>query len=317
MHGALPSCVRRASTETYEPPSGRYGGGMFSVEERDLVRERLLGLAEADPAVVGAAITGSQATGDGDRWSDIDLAFAIDGALGTAMRRWTQRLYEEFAAVHHWDLPSGSAIYRVFLLPGCLEADIAFVPAADFGARGPSWRTVFGQPRHPRPVPPPSHEHLAGLAWHHALHARISIQRHRWWQAEHWISALRNQVIALACLRLGHPTSYAKGAHLLPAELTESLEAALVTNLEEAGLRRALVAATAALNAELQRTDPALATRLHPTLSELATSETEAPASRSGSVAGAFVAAQAAVEDEERYADAVRRYERGQQAQPG
>jgi predicted nucleotidyltransferase len=55
---------------------------MFCLEERDRVRQRLLHLAEADPTVVGAAITGSHATDDGDRWSDIDLAFAIQGPLG-------------------------------------------------------------------------------------------------------------------------------------------------------------------------------------------------------------------------------------------
>src|SRR5262245_43454594 len=206
---------------------------MFSVEERDLVRKRLLGLAEADPAVVGAAITGSQATDDGDRWSDIDLAFAIDGSLEVAKQRWTQRLYQDFAAIHHWDLPSGSAVYRVFLLPGCLEVDIAFGPAADFGPHGPSWRPVFGHPTQPQPVAPPSYDYLSGLAWHHALHAWVCIRRHRWWQAEYWISALRNQVIALACLRLGHATSYAKGAHLLPADLTAPLEATLVRTLDE------------------------------------------------------------------------------------
>lgn len=36
---------------------------MFSVEERDLIRRRLLNLADQDPAVVAAAaITGSHAT---------------------------------------------------------------------------------------------------------------------------------------------------------------------------------------------------------------------------------------------------------------
>jgi hypothetical protein len=38
-----------------------------------------------------------------------------------------------------------------------------------------------------------------------ALHARICIERGRWWQAEHWISAMRDHVITLACLRLGYP----------------------------------------------------------------------------------------------------------------
>jgi hypothetical protein len=100
---------------------------------------------------------------------------------------------------------------------------------------------------------------LIGLAWHHALHVRVCIERRRWWQAEHWIGAVRAQVIALACLRLGHPTSYAKEAHLLPAQLTAPLEATLVRSLDEAELRRALASAVAALTAELDRTDPALA----------------------------------------------------------
>jgi hypothetical protein len=228
---------------------------MFAVEERDRVQERLLALAESDPAVVGAAITGSLAAGEGDRWSDLDLSFAVDGDLDAALERWTRRLYDDFAALHHWDLPSGPSIYRVFLLPDWLEVDIAFTPTADFGPRGPRWRTVFGHPGQPAPQPPPSRDTLAGMAWHHALHARVSIERHRWWQAEHWISAVRDQTIALACLRLGYPVHYAKGAHLLPEELTAPLTATLAQSLDEAELRRALNAATTALAHELKRND--------------------------------------------------------------
>jgi hypothetical protein len=76
-------------------------------------------------------------------------------------------------------------------------------------------------------------------------------------------------VLALACARLGYPVSYGKGAHLLPAELTDPLRDALVTALEPAELRRALAAAASALAHELDRTDQALASRLHPLLSEL------------------------------------------------
>ncbi|MFI6784886.1 hypothetical protein [Micromonospora sp. NPDC050276] len=242
---------------------------MFSGGKRDSIREQLLALAEGDPAVVGAAITGSHAVGDSDRWSDIDLMFGIEGSLDSAMHRWTELLYRDFAAVHHWDLPSGSAVYRVFLLPGMLELDIGFTPAAKFGPHGAHWRTVFGHPALARDDPPPCRRTLAGLGWHHALHAWICIQRHRWWQAEQWISALRGQVLALACLRLGHPTSYAKGAHLLPAEVTASLNTTLVRALEGAELTRALSAATAALTAELALADAALAARLASALSDL------------------------------------------------
>jgi hypothetical protein len=77
-------------------------------------------------------------------------------------------------------------------------------------------------------------------------------------------------VLALACARLGYPASYGKGAHLLPAALTEPLEAALFASLEPAELRRALAAAATALADELDRTDPDLAPRLRPLLRELA-----------------------------------------------
>jgi hypothetical protein len=239
---------------------------MFSVQERDRVRGRLLELAGADPGVVGAAITGSHATGGGDEWSDIDLALAIDGGLGDALGRWTELLCGVFGALHHWDLPSGSTIYRVFLLPEGLEVDLAFTPAAEFGPRGPAWRTVFGATVPPAPGAPPRRDDLIGLGWHHVLHARACIERGQPWQAEYWISGARDQVLALACRRLGKPVGYAKGADLLPPELTGSLVPTLVSSLEEPELRRALAAAATALVAELERTDAPLATRLRPIL---------------------------------------------------
>ena len=239
---------------------------MFSVEERDSVRDRLLRVAEGDPAVVGAAVTGSQAVGGGDRWSDLDLAFGVEGPIEVAMSRWTELIHRDFAAVHHWDLPAGPSVYRVFLLPTGLELDLAFVPATEFGPHGPAWRTVFGQPAPEQAAPSPSRRDLVGLGWHHVLHARTSIRRRQWWQAEHWISALRGHILALASLRLGHPTGYAKGAHLLPADVTGPLAATLVRELDEAELDRALGAATSALIAEVATVDEALAGRLAPVL---------------------------------------------------
>jgi hypothetical protein len=239
---------------------------MFTVEQRDSMRDRLLSLAEGDSAVVGAAVTGSHAVSGSDRWSDIDLVFGVEGSLETTMRHWTELIYREFDAVHHWDLAAGSAVYRVFLMSTGLEADIAFVPAAGFAPEGPSWRTVFGDPAPERTVPTASRRSLTGLAWHHALHAGVCIRRRRWWQAEHWISSLRGHILALACLRLGHPTHYAKGAHLLPAEVTGSLTGTLVRSLDEAELVRALDAAISALMTEISLVDPALSTRLAPVL---------------------------------------------------
>ncbi len=243
---------------------------MFKVEERDRVRARLLELADSDPDVVAAAITGSYAAGTSDEWSDVDLAFSIRGSVQNALERWTPRLYADFGALHHWDLPWGSSVYRVWLLAGGLEVDISFTPADDFGPRGPNWRTVFGEAAELVESPPQRRDDLLGLAWHHVLHARICIERRQRWQAEWLIGGIREHVLALACLRFGYPTRFAKGVDLLPAEVTQPFEETLVRSLDEAELRRALATAVSALLAELQRTDADLAARLHPVLQEAA-----------------------------------------------
>jgi hypothetical protein len=243
---------------------------MFAVEERARVRERLVELARADPEVAGAAHVGSYAADGGDRWSDIDLHLGIEADdLAPAMERWTRWLYDDFGALHHWDLPSGAALYRVFLLRGCLEVDLGFRPITDFGPRGPDWRTIFGEALAPREAPRPTFDHLVGLAWHHLLHAHVSIERGRWWQAVHWIGEARNQVFSLACRRLGLLTGFAKAVHLLPREVAAPLAATLPAELAAPELRRALRALIAEFRAEVLRAEPDLVERVRPLLSEL------------------------------------------------
>ena len=241
---------------------------MFTAAERDRVRALVLSVAETDDDVVAAAITGSHASGSEDEWSDVDLAFAVRGALEPALARWTDHLYRDLGALHHWDLASGSSVYRVFLLPNCLEIDIAFTPEADFAPRGPAWRTVFGEAGELAEQAAPDVNGLVGLAWHHVLHARAAIERGKPWQAEHWISAVRDHVLSLACVRLGYPARYGKGADLLPAAVLRPLEVTLPSSLAEAELRRTLAAVSGALLDELKRTDASLAERLRPVLAE-------------------------------------------------
>ena len=50
---------------------------MFTVEQRNALRERVLRLGEADDRVVAGAVVGSLAVDGGDRFSDVDLTFAV------------------------------------------------------------------------------------------------------------------------------------------------------------------------------------------------------------------------------------------------
>ncbi len=186
---------------------------------------------------------------------------------------WTAVFSRELGALHHWDLRSGASIYRVFLLPTGLEVDVAVTPQAEFSARGPQFRLLFGPTRQGEPAPQPDAQYLIGLGWHHVLHARASIERGKPWRAAYWIGELRNHIVELACRRLGEESFHARGADRLPAAVTESLTATLVRALDAAELRRALAAATACFIGELAAWDAALAARLTPVLHEFGTSQ--------------------------------------------
>ncbi len=243
---------------------------MFSIEYRDRVRDAVLGLASSDKRVVAGAVVGSLALDEGDRWSDLDLTFAVaDGVLVVqVLDDWTRRLVDEFAAVQLFDLPSGASIYRVFLLPGCLQFDLSFTSAAQFGARGPKFRLLFGSAVEKEFVSPlPAYE-LFGYAVHHALRARFCIERGRYWQAEYWISGARDYALSLACRRRELPTAHGRGFDQLPVEVKSAFEDTLVRSLERGELLRALSTTIAGLLSEAEQVRP-LAAQVEPQLREL------------------------------------------------
>ena len=191
---------------------------------------------------MAAAEVGSRATGPGDRWSDIDLTFGV--AAGTTVAEilaaWTPEIEREFDAVPLFDLPYLSTIYRVFLFPGLLQVDLSFTPAHEFGALGPKFKLLFGEAVTRSAVASPSATHRFGLAVHHALRARICIERERFWQAEYWISSLRDEALALACMKRGLIAAYARGDDELPEDVRGVFVGALVRSLDRAELTRAL-----------------------------------------------------------------------------
>ena len=243
---------------------------MFGIGDRERVRLRVLELASADARVVAGAAVGSLAQGGGDRWSDLDLTFAVaDGVpVAEVLGDWTSNLVHELDAVQLFDLPSGPALYRVFLLPGCLQLDLSFTPASGFGAGGPKFKLLFGSTvERAYPSPPSAHE-LFGYAVHHALRARFSIERGRYWHAEYWVSGVRDYALSLACRRRNLPARYGRGFDDLPADVRDGFRDALVRSLERDELLRALGTAVAGLLREADEVRE-LAAKLEPELRAL------------------------------------------------
>jgi hypothetical protein len=245
---------------------------VFTVEQRDALRARMLQLAEEDERVVAGAAVGSLAVGTGDRFSDLDLTFAIADSVAVAavLEDWTRTLAQELDAVQLADLQAGHTIYRVFLLPDALQFDLSMTPAAEFRPAGPKFQLLFGEtaPEEPeargRPpgglfIPTPS---VAGdiFGWGviYALHARACIERGRVWQAEHYVGAVRDHALSLACLHRGLPAVQARGYDELPAETLAGFDRTHVGSVEPEALRRALAASALALlneGAEADLTD--------------------------------------------------------------
>jgi hypothetical protein len=94
---------------------------------------------------------------------------------------------------------------------------------------------------------PPTPEDLFGWGVIYALHARACIERGRVWQAEHYIGAVRDRVLTLACLHHGLPARQARGYDDLPAETLARLDASHVAKIEAEPLRQALAASVRAL----------------------------------------------------------------------
>jgi hypothetical protein len=238
---------------------------VFTVEQREAFRDRLLRHAQEDERVVAGAAVGSLAVDDGDRFSDLDLTFGIADRVPVSdvLNDWKRTLVDELDAVHLADLDRGPTTYRVFQLPEGLQCDLSMTPAAQFRPAGPRFRLLFGEiaagePEVPTPAAvgdlfiatPAVAGDIFGWGVIYALHARACIERGRAWQAEHYVGAVRDHALSLACLRQGLIAVQARGYDDLSAETLARFEQAHIGAADPAALRAALTASVLALMRE-------------------------------------------------------------------
>jgi hypothetical protein len=190
-----------------------YHRRMFTVQQREALLERMLALADDDERVVAGALVGSLAVDAGDRYSDVDLTFAVDdeAKVAVVLDGWTRTLIDELGAVYLADLTRGPTTYRVFLLPDALQLDLSMTPATEFRPAGPRFRLLFGKTTDETSEPSDQTDPAVGdlfiatpavagsiFGWGviYALHARACIERGRTWQAEHYVGAVRDHALS-------------------------------------------------------------------------------------------------------------------------
>ena len=83
------------------------------------------------------------------------------------------------------------------------------------------------------------------------------------------ISGVRDNALALGCIRHGLPAVHGRGMDLLPSEVTAQFEGSLVRQLDSAELSRAFRVAVDGLLSEIRSIDEELAGRLQEALRDL------------------------------------------------
>ncbi|MCA1839654.1 MAG: nucleotidyltransferase domain-containing protein [Actinobacteria bacterium] len=222
---------------------------MFDIAERDRVSDHVLAMANRDDRIVAAAVVGSLALGGGDRWSDVDLTFALaDGVdMHEVLADWSSEINKELDGLHLFDLPAGESIYRVFMMRKLLQLDISFTPTAEFRPGSPRFRLVFGtagEPKTPEALPTGD---LIGWSVLWARHARVCLERGDLWQAVYCINELRDNAMSLACMGRDLPARFGKGFDDLPEEARTRFAPCLPGSLEPEEILRALGATVHAL----------------------------------------------------------------------
>lgn len=247
---------------------------MYTVKDRERVRDRLVQMSRADSRLIAGALIGSTAAGGGDRWSDLDLTFGLadDASIEDVLEDWAKRLATEFGAVHLFDLPHLSTIYSVFLLSGNLQVDLSFTPGTKFLGQSLKREVLFGNPLERDAGKPTSAKHFFGLGVVYLLHARACIARGRLWEAEYCISAARDQALTLACLHRGLKTTFGRGFDDLPLETLRPFMGTLVGSLDSRELLQKL---TMTVNELLENSVDVreLASKIDPQLREIGSSK--------------------------------------------
>lgn len=247
---------------------------VFTSQQREQIRAELVAAAKADTRIAGAAHFGSAALGLQDRWSDIDLGLGLAGGadLDQVLMDWTARLYRDHAAVANYDVSRGDILYRVFLLANTLQIDLSFWPASQLRAVGQKFRLIFGAAGEPVSAPVPDSRDLMGMAWLYALHVRSSLARSRLLQAEHMLSGMRDNVLALMCKRQGVAAVQGRGLDDLTAQQKARAAESLARSLEPAELNRAFRVTMDVLLEELRAADGDLTAKLEGTLHRIVNS---------------------------------------------
>lgn len=246
---------------------------MFIAADRETLRARLIETARVHSDIETAALLGSAARGEEDRWSDIDLALGLGPGVDpkTAADTWTELVEQTNPVVDHLDIEAAGGLYRVLLLASTLQVDLSFWPHGQLPASNDSVHVLFGDTAS-QTAPAQAAKDLSShvrTSWLYALHVRCALGRGRTWQALWMLDGIRNHVITLLCLRHGLPSAEGRGVDRLPPAVLKDLSQTLPGGLDPSSITLSFRRLTNLLAREAEQQALPLPTGLWTVLDEL------------------------------------------------
>lgn len=178
--------------------------------------------------------------------------------------------------IDHLDINASGGLYRALLLASTLQVDLSFRPHGHFPTGGSPVQVLFGQPDPPL-ASVEAEDDLSGhvrMSWLYALHLRSALGRGRIWQALWMLEGIRNQVIALLCVRYGLPAAEGRGVDRLPPAVLSELAETLPKNFDTASILRSARRLVLLLVQEAERQALVLPAGLGQVLDELTSDRT-------------------------------------------
>ena len=245
---------------------------IFSVDERELIKKRVVAFAKENKNILSAVLVGSGAVGFIDDASDLDFYLIVDSkeSISGAMD-YVKENIEKLSEVLTFKQMDERRL-QVYLLQNYLEIDIGYTPIDETEATRERFKVMFDKTNTVGDIMGATweknkeisqetlfnadvqskYEEYAGSTWHFLFHAAVAIKRGEHWRCMAEMEIVRNRVIELKGIRHSFRTGRGRDVDKFPQVELAAMQKTLVTELTREALLQNLLCLTELAYGELE-----------------------------------------------------------------
>lgn len=233
---------------------------MYTVDEREDIKNRLISLFRRLPGIAGVILVGSGAEGFKDEYSDVDFCIVTEApveALLEIMKKCSAAIHSEFPVMKFQEMPERQL--QIYFLQSFLEIDIGYVELSKLEAVRKRWKVCFDHTGQLDRIMQESWDRIRkyhgkktnvdvdqiyrdyyNTIWHSIQHAVTSIKRGQLWRSSYEINYIRDAAIELRGYKLSLETKCFRSVDEFDDVFLRKLSKCHIGEMREKELFRAL-----------------------------------------------------------------------------